>query len=300
MPAHRRIPIGLLLLGLALVVGASWTEIGVQALALRSWTSELGNPGFQERMARIQRLSVTLDRSEVPWLVEVIYHDPSWKPRKEAEIVLAAIEGEGSTPVLVDLLLHAPLWRDRVKPAELLGKYGDRSCAPALIEGLHDYDFLVRYWCAKSLGALREPSAVPHLLRTMEEDPKTYPRMGAAFALGEIGDPSAAAELVRATRDPEPDVRAHAVQALGKLAVPMSAPVVMTLARDPDEEVRKQVCRALGRLRDPRSRATLEALRQDPALQVKYLAGRALERLEGAPDPGRRPVSLPPRQVEDR
>ena len=279
MPRPRAVLLVLLLLLLTSVVVGLRAELQVQALALHSWLSELADPDFQARMDRLDRILKTRDRSQTAWVVQVIYRDSSWKTRKWAEMALAEAEGVRATPVLVDLLLHAPLWRDRVKPAELLGKYGDPTCVPALILKLDDYDYLVRYWCAKSLGTLRERSAVPALIRMLSQDPEPYPRFGAAQALGEIGDPVAWPYLVRALEDREACVRAYAVQALGKSGHAIAAPVAMRLVRDPDEEVRKQVCLALGTLADPRSRPALEELARDPAPQVQFLARRALKRL---------------------
>lgn len=270
---------------LTLVLWLVRVEVGVQYLGLRSWLGELADPTFEDRMARLDRILRTGDRTQTPWLIEVIYNDSSWKTRKWAEMALARAEGVRATPVLVDLLLHAPLWRDRVKPAELLGKYGDPTCVPALIQQLDDYDLLVRYWCAKSLGKFREPSAVPHLVRMLHEDPKAYPRSGAAIALGEIGDPAALPHLVHALQDPAACVRVYAVQALGKSGHPMAGPAVMRLAGDPDGEVRKQVCLALETLADVRGRPALERLQGDPDPQVQFRARRALQRIAGLPLP---------------
>ncbi len=277
---------GILLVALAAVLWLLRVEVQVQYLGLHSWVSEVLDPGFDERMARLDRILETGDRTQTPWLIEVIYRDSSWKTRKWAEMALARVEGARATPVLVDLLLHAPLWRDRVKPAELLGKYGDRTCVPALIQQLDDYDLLVRYWCAKSLGKLRERSAVPRLVRMLHEDPQAYPRSGAALALGEIGDPTAWPHLVRALQDDHAEVRCYAVQALGKSGQPVAGPAVMLLADDPDPEVRQQVCQALETLVEVRGRPALERLRDDADPRVQFRARRALRALEG--------LALPP------
>ncbi len=289
----------ILLAGLALVLWLVRVEIHVQYLGLHSWVSELLDPDFEQRMARLDRIIQTGDQSQTPWLIQVIYNDSSWKTRKWAEMALARAEGVRATPVLVDLLLHAPLWRDRVKPAELLGKYGDRTCVPALIQQLGDYDFLVRYWCAKSLGKMREPSAVPDLVRMLHQDPQAYPRAGAALALGEIGDPAALPHLVRALQDDQAEVRYYAVQALGKSGHPMAGPAVMRLAGDPDPEVRQQVCTALQALADVRGRPALERLRDDTDPRVQFRARRALQALTGLPDPPTRSPLPPSRGVQD-
>jgi len=299
---RRRLPstvTGILLLALVVVAWSVRIEVQVQYLGFHSWVSELMDPDFDERMARLERILETGDRTQTPWLVQVIYHDSSWKTRKWAEMALARVEGAQATPILVDLLLHAPLWRDRVKPAELLGKYGDRTCVPALIRQLNDYDFLVRYWCAKSLGKLREASAVPHLVRMLHEDPEAYPRSGAALALGEIGDPVAWPHLIRALQDDQADVRRYAVQALGKSGHPGAGPAIMLLVEDPDPEVRQQVCQALETLVEVRGRSALERLREDADPRVQFRARKALKALEGRASP---PTWSPPpaaRGVED-
>jgi len=69
-----------------------------------------------------------------------------------------------------DRLLLEGVLRDRTEPsrirgeaAEALGNLASRDSVPALISGLRDRSSIVRFWCAYALGEIGDPSAVGSL-----------------------------------------------------------------------------------------------------------------------------------------
>lgn len=68
-------------------------------------------------------------------------------------------------------MLHHDSYTVRYFGAKALGRIGDRTAIPVLVEALqHDENFSVRATAAESLGALRASEAIPALERAVRED----------------------------------------------------------------------------------------------------------------------------------
>jgi len=120
----------------------------------------------------------------------------------------------------------------RAQAAIAMGRAGDRSAVPALIEALKDRERAVRREAAKALGFLKDARAVAPLLEALR-DRDTNVRLYAAYALGEIKHPKAATGLLDALRDPAWGVRDQAAWALRELRDPaLAKPLVGALTRD--------------------------------------------------------------------
>jgi HEAT repeat protein len=94
----------------------------------------------------------------------------------------------------------------------------DYSVASLVKTLKEDKDPNMRYWAAESLGKFgpEARSAVPDLIEALKDESKMV-RMGAAYALGEIGSTDATTALQEATKDPEQEVRAAATSALKQI-----------------------------------------------------------------------------------
>ncbi|HJZ58107.1 MAG TPA: HEAT repeat domain-containing protein [Gemmataceae bacterium] len=90
---------------------------------------------------------------------------------------------------------------------------------PSLVKTLkEDKDPNMRYWAAETLGRFgpEAQSAVPDLVTALKDEHKMV-RMGAAYALGEIGSADAVRPLQEATKDQEKEVRDAAATALKQI-----------------------------------------------------------------------------------
>ena len=107
----------------------------------------------------------------------------------------------------------------------------------------------VRLAAADAIEALEAASSVVEILETLKTG-NMGARIGAIYALGEIGGAGVLKPLVYCARRPEVDIRSAAVAALGKLALPEALPVLLELLDDENPIV--QAC-------------TVAALRNFPA-----------------------------------
>ena len=100
-----------------------------------------------------------------------------------------------------------------------------------LIALLNDGAARVRRRAALALGRVKHPEGVAALTSLLYSDTDPEVRQMAAFALGLIGDVSAAAALSTALADPDPTIQGRAAEALGMLAYkPAGDPVGMMVA----------------------------------------------------------------------
>lgn len=86
---------------------------------------------------------------------------------------------------------------------------------PDLVALLKDGEARIRRRAALAVGRVKLVEGIDSLLPVLQSDPEPEVRQMAAFALGLIGDASAADALTRALGDPEPLVQGRAAEALG-------------------------------------------------------------------------------------
>jgi len=129
-----------------------------------------------------------------------------------------------------------------------------------------------------------EHQAGADLLATLTSDPDRTVRETAAFALGEIGDPSSADALVKFANDSDAGVAAEAVEALSKLAprLPLASYSPFTDAARP-EGVRVRALRFLFRFNADQASAIAAAALDSPDVPVREAATYALARRAYAP-----------------
>lgn len=94
----------------------------------------------------------------------------------------------------------------------------------------------VRIAAAEAIERLEATSSVDEILATLKTGNKGA-RIGAIYALGEIGGERVLPALIYCARRPEVDIRSVATAVLGKLALPAALPVLVELLDDVDPTV---------------------------------------------------------------
>lgn len=126
-------------------------------------------------------------------------------------------------------------------------KQSGAKAVPALIPLLSHEDPVIRWNAGRTLGKIGELSvtAIPGLIKQMQDDKEPLVREHAAEALGDIGpkaaehDPAVVPALAKALKDSDQGVRRDAVRSLGQIG-PAAKPVledVKALLKDPEQRV---------------------------------------------------------------
>ncbi len=126
-------------------------------------------------------------------------------------------------------------------------------------------DLLVRRYLVLVLGRLGEPSAVPALLQAAKEpDPDT--RLYAIWALGKIGGPEGFETVLESSQSDDPGARKMAAYVLGSLGDPRAVPRLQVLAEDRVADVRWNAAIALAELGDRSGLTVLRSMIDREAL----------------------------------
>ncbi|MBM3236339.1 HEAT repeat domain-containing protein [Candidatus Poribacteria bacterium] len=158
-----------------------------------------------------------------------------------------------------------------------------------LINRLQTKSVEIRTYILQALGKVGDESALPAILNAAGDSNSTIRRF-AVSALADLGDPRAVDALIGALNDSDTDIRAAAVTALGKLGDKRAENALIALLDDKVENpagsgeisVRAQVVIALGHLR---SHPALPLLKQMMATEAnewmrRYIS-QAIRDIEG-------------------
>jgi HEAT repeat protein len=257
--------------------------------------------------------------------------------REEAAYDLLRL-GAAVVPRLLEEV-DSPSSQVRYIVVQLLGRLRDQRAVPFLVAALGDRSAAVAGKAAWSLAELRVPEALPallemaghgtterrrHALRALgfchsyDWEPvlsaaafeKVFAAMGdtapqvriaALEGIRQFGYRRAAAEVVRMSRDPSPEVRYVAVQALGQIAAGVApraealapkrrgeviAALVAALDEDQYQSIRTESIRALASSGDSGVVAHLERARREgtkeDGIEVKWALRRLLEAEEAS------------------
>ncbi|MCA9753243.1 MAG: HEAT repeat domain-containing protein, partial [Gemmatimonadetes bacterium] len=195
--------------------------------------------------AAIDALIAIDDPDSVRFLIEVL-QDESEQSRRAAVEVLNEVATTEAIHDLVRALRDADWWV-RVRAADALGTLGGEKVVDAILGLLKDDDVHIRRYAVEILNTVTDDRAVGPLIEALEDDdwwvrersidalarsknPRAVQPLGelllrdaeaaglCARALGEIGDPGAVADLVRALEAETPEeLRREVVDALKKL-----------------------------------------------------------------------------------
>jgi vesicle coat complex subunit len=102
----------------------------------------------------------------------------------------------------------------------------------------------VRLAAADAIEALELAGSVVEILETLKTG-NMGARVGAIYALGEVGGAEVIKPLFYCARRPEVDIRVAAIAALAKLAVPEALPVLLELLDDENPSVQASTLAAL-------------------------------------------------------
>jgi HEAT repeat protein len=109
---------------------------------------------------------------------------------------------------------------------------------------LKDQEPDVRIAAAEAIDKLEASGSIAEVIETLKTGDMGA-RVGAIFALGEIGGEAVLPPLVYCARRPEADIRAAAAAALGRVAAPATVPVMMALLDDTEPAVQERAITGL-------------------------------------------------------
>ena len=208
------------------------------------------------------------------------YGNPANTAAVRAAINRGVAAGDTTVIPLLVLLFQRRGGEERIDFEVALLSFGPRAEKPlAALLGNADPSVVLR--ALDALGKLKasaEIGAVTEQLRHRD----SWVRMGAAHALGEIGDTTAVAFLMEALDDTSYSVVNAAMVGLGRLRAARAYGRLIAFTGSDNQHVRKHAAMALGELGDPAARPVLRRLAErDEDSGVRFMASRAIKVLEG-------------------
>jgi HEAT repeat protein len=255
----------------------------------------------QKRMQAVQKLRALDDPAAVEALLGAL-EDPEAAVRSEVVSALGELRAAGAVKPLI-AALRDPSDAVQELAIQALRKIGDASVIEPLVGVLLRGTPGVQYHAAQALHAMGWTprtlgEQIPFYVAngdfkrvTMFGTPAvgalaavlragSYERrVGAAGALGEMGDPGGLKPLLAALKDSEAVVRAAAAAALAQLGSAQAVPELIILLRDRVRNVRVAALTALGQLGDPVAIESMAALTNDREWEVRAALAEALGRL---------------------
>ncbi len=198
---------------------------------------------------------------------------PSSSKEKKLELLakIAAYNDIDNLQFLISCLSDE-YWPVRKNAAEIIRKLGE-PVIPALSAALNSYNTDVQHWSIQILGDFGA-KGFPAILRATK-NPNSDIRFFACAAIGNSRVPQGVTPLLRALGDPKWRVRKSASDALIKYGEPVIAPLQQVLKITNDEDIRFWTIKTLGKLGPKAQKFLLEALRSGDK-QLRYVIAAAL------------------------
>jgi cyclophilin family peptidyl-prolyl cis-trans isomerase/HEAT repeat protein len=197
------------------------------------------------------------------------------------EVERAELDRDGTAPAIPPALVHheRELRLAALRALARIGEVGTSSLAARL---LGDRDVEVATWAAFALGEIGEPSGEAALIASLRGVSPVPDQV--LMALGRSGTATAARDVASMLSDPRPSVRAAASIAMGLMGkrIGKSFPaehyaiLVAPLVRDKERDVRFGAAYALMRLAGPTAAVALIPLLGDPDPEIRASAARGL------------------------
>jgi HEAT repeat protein len=190
---------------------------------------------------------------------------PNLHDLRPIALVLGWLKGGAVDRALTRLLGHAEV-RDEI--VEALVRHGTGTLK-LLIEQLDAEDVEVRRAAVIALGRIGDATAIPALLRILEDESQA---VDVAQALGQIGDNRALDGLIAIMGSPDSSIRQAAVSAVNSLASPSLRDRIIPLLHDADPNVRESAVKVAGYFGYPEVEEILLALCEDKDERVRCAA----------------------------
>ncbi|HEY9638381.1 MAG TPA: HEAT repeat domain-containing protein [Coleofasciculaceae cyanobacterium] len=196
--------------------------------------------------------------------------------------LLGITRSEYAIATLLDLLLlkdQAPNVRE--KAAEALGEIGNETAVPALLKALDDDPvFTVRWATVTALGKIGSETVVPGLKKALD-DTAYFVRLAAVSALGAIGGKAAISALLKALEQQKDwNVYLKAAYELEKLGHTNGITALSKALENPEFTICGKAISALELLNSERAVwALFEAIEKHPKSSVRQKAIEALGRI---------------------
>ena len=205
--------------------------------------------------------------------------DPRSKVRLDASHALVQLGGSAVEPLIEHATANGDSIRLQYITAQILGQIGDRRSKPFLKERIRNQNRDVREQAVRALGQLADPRINPTLEEILARDQVPEVRGAAAWSLGNLRDTSAVPSLVRALNDSVAPVRQQALAALQFLWTPAAETATIAALKGEDGNVRYIAAQLLGHHRTSRGFNDLLLALQDNNIWVRSESARALGRI---------------------
>ena len=194
------------------------------------------------------------------------------------EIIEALVRHGSATAGLLISQLKAEDLEVRRSAVVALGRIGDVSATPALVNTLDDKVLAID--AAHALGEIGDPQAVDGLLKLIGDEDSSI-RQASVAALNSIIPPSMSQRIIPLLHDLDPNVRESAVKIAGYFGYPEAAGALVELSRDPNERVRCAAIEHLPFVEDERALDVLANALKEETPNVRAAAARALGNMDG-------------------
>jgi HEAT repeat protein len=279
----------LIIVGACVAVYALFSFIVVSPRTARDWLDDLraGGPGTRYHAAL--QLAQSIRRMD----------KPDWSLTTDLIVLLkAASSNEDGGPLKTEINMRSYL-------ANCLGSLRDpRACGPLLEVLRTDPNIQTRAACLEALGAIKDPSTIPDLVKLLDDaDPvvRKYAALNVGAVAEKAGDRSVIEPLKALLSDGQSDVGWNAALALGYFLGDSSGNDTLKKMLDRkylSERIRKDdphvetlvsqalvnACNAAAKLKDPGFLPALQTLTNDkaePNPDVRFIAHKAIAVIQG-------------------
>ena len=189
------------------------------------------------------------------------------------EIIEALVRHGSATVELLMEQLSSEDLEVRRSAVMALGRIGDSTATPALVEALNEESLSID--AANALGRMGDARAVDGLVNLIGNSDASV-RQATVSALNSLTLPSIAERIIPLLRDPDPNVRESAVKIAGYFGYPESAGALLDLSRDPNERVRCAALEHLPFIEDERALDVVLHAMKEETPNARAAAARAL------------------------